>query len=101
MTVCWTFIQWRLEDRATVPRRIIQNRSIAGALWVMFCLTGCMYTAAQYIPIWFQVAQDDSPYQSGVNFLPATASMVVASLASGYLVRMPDLSAYHNRTGTR
>ncbi len=77
-------IQWRSGDRATVPPRIINNRSIAGAVWLTFCLTGCMYVTARYVPMWFQVVQDTTAYQAGINFSPPRLRWWVASPASGF-----------------
>lgn len=85
-TVTWAFVQWCLGDDATVPVRIVRNRSVAGALWFAFFIVGAIYGITQYVPIWFQAVKNLSAYQSGVDFIAVTAAMILAGMMSGFLV---------------
>ncbi|KAI1338681.1 major facilitator superfamily domain-containing protein [Xylariaceae sp. FL0016] len=76
-------VQVLLPENATVPVRIIKNRSIlAGAIY-MIAIAGSMLLTVYYLPIWFQVVQGVSAFQSGVHTLPFVLSLVVASILSG------------------
>ena len=44
---------WKPET-ATIPARIIKDRSIVAAMWFVFCLAAAMMLLVYYIPIWFQ-----------------------------------------------
>ncbi len=46
-------------------------RSIASALWLMFCLMGVLFITVQFVPIWFQSIRNTSASESGINFLAA------------------------------
>jgi len=87
--IVWGWIQYRAGDSATVPLRIIRGRSMASAMWFMFCTMGMLVTLIQYVTIWFQTSQGVSAYQSGINLLAATASMSVMFITSGFLVGSP------------
>ncbi|KAI4865139.1 MFS general substrate transporter [Hypoxylon rubiginosum] len=76
-------IQILMPDTATVPVRIITQRSVAAAALFMFAVAGAMLMSIYYLPLWFQVVQGVSAVQSGINTLPLVLSLVVASILSG------------------
>ena len=76
---------WK-QDNATVPPRIVLNRSIAAAMWSQFCVGSAMMTLIYYIPIWFQAIRGVSALKSGINTLPMVLSLVLASISAGILV---------------
>ena len=83
-----TFIvvqHWK-QEKATVPPRIVKNRSITAGMWSQFCVGSSMMTMVYYIPIWFQAIKDVSAIKSGIDTLPLIMSLVVASIAAGALV---------------
>jgi hypothetical protein len=47
-------IQIRMQDNATVPPRIIKNRSVAASSFFAFCLGSGFIIMIYYIPVWFQ-----------------------------------------------
>ncbi|KAH8895950.1 MFS general substrate transporter [Thozetella sp. PMI_491] len=79
----WAIRELRNGEKATVPSHIIKQRSMAAATWGCFCLPASMFIVVYYVPTWFQVIQDVSATQSGVNLLPLTVSQSVASIISG------------------
>lgn len=90
--VVWGFIQVRQGDTATVPLRIVAQRSIACALWYMFCLMGMLFTLVYYVPIWFQAVLNVSAQQSGINNLANTVATAIMAISAGFIVsRMGSL----------
>jgi len=47
---------WR-QDSATVPPRIVKQRSIWSACWFAFCLGGYFFLLIYYLPIYFQAVK--------------------------------------------
>ncbi|KAI2469845.1 MFS general substrate transporter [Annulohypoxylon bovei var. microspora] len=80
-------IQILMPNTATVPVRIITQRSIAAATVFMLAVAGAMLMTVYYLPLWFQVVQGVSAVQSGIDTLPLVLSLVVASVVSGGLTQ--------------
>ena len=76
---------WKKET-ATVPARIIKNRSIAAGMWSQFSVGSAMMIMVYYIPIWFQAIKAVSAVKSGIDTLPLVLGLVVASIMAGALV---------------
>lgn len=76
---------WR-KDQATVPPRIVMNRSIAAGMWSQFCVGSAMMSLVYYIPIWFQAIKDVTAVKSGIDTLPLILGLVVSSITAGILV---------------
>ena len=76
---------WKKET-ATVPPRIIKNRSIAAGMWSQFSVGSSMMVMVYYVPIWFQAIKDVSAVKSGIDTLPLVLSLVVSSITAGALV---------------
>ncbi|KAI0841865.1 MFS general substrate transporter [Hypoxylon sp. FL0890] len=74
-------------NTATVPVRVITQRSIAAAFLFMLAVSGAMLMTIYYLPLWFQVVKGVSATQSGVNTLPLVLSLVVSSILSGILTQ--------------
>ena len=73
---------WRKED-ATIPPRIIKQRSVAfGAIYTS-CLAGAMISMLYALPLWFQGVKGTSAVQSGIDNIPMVLSLVVSSILSG------------------
>ncbi|KAJ6183797.1 hypothetical protein N7519_005098 [Penicillium mononematosum] len=79
-------IQIWLPDTATIPPRIMKQRSIAAGVVFTLMVTAAMMTFNYYLPIWFQAIKSASPVHSGVMMLPTVISSAVASLISGILI---------------
>jgi len=77
---------WKKET-ATVPSRIVKNRSILAGMWSQFCVGAAMMIMIYYLPIWFQAIKDVSAYQSGINTLPLVLGLVASSISAGALVQ--------------
>ncbi|GKT84542.1 MFS aflatoxin efflux pump [Colletotrichum tofieldiae] len=86
LLVSFVAIQILLPDTATVPPRIMRNRSIAFASWAAFSLGGQMMVFAYFIPIYFQAIQGVSAVDSGIRTLPLVLSMTVFAGVSGGII---------------
>ncbi|KAJ6505746.1 putative efflux pump antibiotic resistance protein [Mycena vitilis] len=76
-------IQIWQQDMATVPPRILKQRSMLAGAWYMFCLGSSFYILIYYLPIWFQAIKGVSAVKSGIDNLPLILSMVISSLIGG------------------
>jgi MFS family permease len=85
--VFWCYVQYSRGDEATLPVRIMKQRSVASGVWFSFSHGALRSLIIYYIPIWFQVVKDTNAEQSGINFLAASIAMVVSVILTGQLVR--------------
>ncbi|KAF2833450.1 major facilitator superfamily transporter [Ophiobolus disseminans] len=84
------FIVWQYLTRnttATVPARVLFQRSVAFGGASQFCVGATMLTVSIYIPLWFQAIKEVSAMQSGINTIPLVLSVVVGSIMSGGLTQ--------------
>ena len=87
LTLVFIFIQWREGDNATIPFRIIKQRSVASGCWFAFCLGGHFFVLVYWLPIWFQAIKGVSALKSGIMCLP-----LILALVSDF----PRLQTFHN-----
>jgi hypothetical protein len=73
---------------ATVPSRIILQRSVAFSCFYTFCVGACMLTVVYFLPLWFQAIKDASAIKSGLMVLPLILSLVCGSIICGGLVQL-------------
>ncbi|KAM3075467.1 hypothetical protein ACMFMG_007614 [Clarireedia jacksonii] len=86
LCLCFAAIQaWKKED-ATVPPRLVKQRSIAAAMWFGFFNFAAMMVLLYYLPIWFQAVKGVSAVKSGIMLLPLIISSVIAILTSGIFI---------------
>ncbi|KAK4224391.1 MFS transporter [Podospora fimiseda] len=76
---------WKQEN-ATVPPRILHNRTVWASIIYAFCLGACFFIAIYFIPLWFQAVKGASAVGSGIRNLPMMLSTVLASLVAGIVV---------------
>lgn len=79
-------IQLLKPDTATVPPRIIKQRSVAAGFWFSICAGGAMIVLVYYLPLWFQAIQGVSAVASGIRNMPLILSLVVGSIGAGVAV---------------
>lgn len=77
----------------TIPSSIISNRSVWMAGGYGMCITGGVYVAMLYVPMWFQVIQQRSALGSSVMLTPLIAGYVICSIISGILT---SVIGYYN-----
>lgn len=76
---------WRKED-ATIPPRIIKQRSIACAATYTSLVSGAMVSMLYTLPLWFQGVKGTTAVQSGIDNIPMVLALVVASIISGKII---------------
>lgn len=81
--IVFLIIQVYKGDNATVPPRIIKQRTVAASCGFAFCLGSSFFIMIYYLPIWFQAVQSVSAVQSGIRNLPVILGLVLVSLVAG------------------
>ena len=76
---------WK-QEAATVPPRILKQRSIASAVWFSICVGATLQVLVYYLPIWFQAIKAVSPVKSGIDNLPLILTLIIASIINGAFV---------------
>jgi len=76
---------WKQEN-ATVPPRIVKQRSIAASLWFGFFNGAGMMIILYYVPIWFQAIKGVDAIKSGLMLLPTIMGSVIGSISSGIII---------------
>ncbi|KAF7323823.1 DHA14-like major facilitator [Mycena kentingensis (nom. inval.)] len=73
-------------DKATIPPRVLKQRSIWSGAWYAFSIGGAFFILNFYLPLWFQAIYGVSAVKSGIDNLPMILSVVVASLIAGGVI---------------
>ncbi|KAF1994638.1 major facilitator superfamily, general substrate transporter [Amniculicola lignicola CBS 123094] len=87
LLIAFIVIQILTPDTATLPIRIVTQRTIAGGIFYSFNAAGSMLVITYYIPLFFQALKGFSPLDSGLASLPLLLSMVIGAVAAGGLVQ--------------
>ena len=85
-TAAWIGVQYHKGAEATVPGRIIFQRSIAGAALNAFCMGGAFFVLIYFIPLWLQAVRGDSALMSGVHSLPMQFGVTIAELIAAFSI---------------
>lgn len=48
----WAVVQWRIGDNATIPLRILRQRTVAFSTFYIFCGSASFILLIYYLPIW-------------------------------------------------
>ncbi|ESK95105.1 major facilitator superfamily transporter [Moniliophthora roreri MCA 2997] len=86
LIIAFAGIQIWKQDDATVPPRILFQRSILASALFAFSLGASFFILVYFIPIWFQAIKGTSAVRSGIDNLPMILSVVVSSLISGAII---------------
>ncbi|WQF79023.1 Putative major facilitator superfamily, MFS transporter superfamily [Colletotrichum destructivum] len=86
LIISFVAIQILIPETATVPPRIMRQRSIAFASWAAFTIGGQMMIFAYFLPIYFQAIQGVSAVDSGIRTLPLVLSMMMFAGVSGQII---------------
>ncbi|KAK5722108.1 hypothetical protein LTR17_014457 [Elasticomyces elasticus] len=85
LTLIFALLQYYKNDSATLPPRIITQRSIAFSSMFSFCNSACLFVLTYYLPIYFQAIRGANTLTSGVMSLPLVGGLIIASLGAGHL----------------
>ena len=83
LLVSFIIVQIVLGESATVPPRIIKQRSVAFGLWWSTCIGASMMIVVYYLPLWFQAVKGSDAVESGLQLLALIIAMVIGSFAAG------------------
>ncbi|KAF2136239.1 uncharacterized protein K452DRAFT_362674 [Aplosporella prunicola CBS 121167] len=81
--VAFVAIQILTPETATVPVRVITQRTVAAAFLYLFCAYSSMMVMVYYLPIYFQAIKNVSAFKSGIMSLPLIIALVIASIMAG------------------
>ncbi|CAK5276004.1 unnamed protein product [Mycena citricolor] len=86
LLIVFALIQIRAGEHATIPPRILSQRSIWSCSIYALCIGGAFNIITMCLPIWFQVIHTDSPETSGIHTLPVILSLVAGCVVAGALI---------------
>lgn len=87
LLICFAIVQRYKQDTATLPPRILNQRSILASSCFAFTIGATMITLVYYIPIYFQAIRGASAVDSGIRNLPLVLGLVVLSMFAGFTVQ--------------
>ncbi|OJJ44953.1 hypothetical protein ASPZODRAFT_153281 [Penicilliopsis zonata CBS 506.65] len=88
LTIIFAYSQIKLGERATLPPRILKQRSVAASLTFGLFFGGSFFLLVYYLPIFFQSVRGSSAMKSGIQLLPLMLATVTSSVIVGGLVTM-------------
>lgn len=83
LMVVYAIVQYLTPETASIPARVITQRSVFLAAMFTFFIAGSMLMLVYYLPIWFQTVKLVDPLRSGIYTLPLVLSLVVSSILNG------------------
>ena len=81
------WIQHRAGDDASMPLRIITQRSVALATIYATLTGGALTSMVYYVPLWFQAVQGVSAVESGIRTVPMMLALMLSALLAGNFVK--------------
>lgn len=86
LVLIFSFVQYRQQDNATIPPRVLAMRTVWAGAAFSFAAGATFYVAIYFLPLWFQAVKGASAVQSGIDNLPMLISAVVMTLVAGAAV---------------
>ncbi|KAK4997883.1 MFS sugar transporter [Elasticomyces elasticus] len=86
LLVVFIVIQLWKQDNATVPPRVLKQRSVAAGAWFGACLGASFFIMVYYLPIWFQAIKGVSATKSGIMNIPMILGLVIFSIIAGGII---------------
>ncbi|KZL77667.1 major facilitator superfamily transporter [Colletotrichum tofieldiae] len=93
LSIAFIFVQTKNGKNATLPVKVITQRSVAAACWFSVCTAGSDFIIRQYIPIWFQAIKGVSAVDSGLMNLALILTTALGSILCG--VCITQIGYYH------
>jgi hypothetical protein len=85
LLITFVIIQIHLKESATVPPRIIKQRSVAAGFFYTFCFGASMMVMVYFVPVWFQAIKNVTAVESGIRVLALVLALVVGSIINGWI----------------
>ncbi|EXJ64869.1 hypothetical protein A1O7_01208 [Cladophialophora yegresii CBS 114405] len=86
MLVLFSVSQWRLGEAATIPPRLLKQRTLMAACGFVFFFGAGIFILMYYLPLYLQSVKGSSPTESGIQILPLMLSTVLTSIIGGIMV---------------
>jgi MFS family permease len=86
LVITFIGIQFWKGDTATVPPRIMNQRTMIGGSLFIFCFGASFFLFIYFIPIWFQAVKGTTATESGIRTLPFLLANTIMVVVSGALV---------------
>ncbi|KAK5170475.1 uncharacterized protein LTR77_005063 [Saxophila tyrrhenica] len=83
----FVLVQICMQKTATIPKRVVKNRSIVAAMFMAFGNGASFTTVLYYVPVWFQAIKNNSAKTSGVHLIPMVLSVTLASIFAGIMTK--------------
>lgn len=80
-------VQIWMPDTATLPTRVLKQRTIASSFAFTFTCQASMLCITYYIPLFFQALKNWSPINSGLATLPSILALVIGTILAGGMVQ--------------
>lgn len=87
MLSLFAIIQVMSGDNATIPVRILKQRSVLAGAYFSAISPGSMMVMVYFLPLWFQAIKGASAITSGIDTLPLVLALVAASIISGVITQ--------------
>ena len=85
--VGFLIVEFKMPETAMAPPRVVLNRSVGGAMFFTFVMSGGMMNVVYYISIWFQAAQGQSAMQAGVRTIPLVLPLVLSGIVAAVVTQ--------------
>jgi len=86
LILIFIYTQIKLGDRATLPPRILAQRTVAAASVYSIMFAAGFFVLVFYLPIYFQSIKNVSATRSGIEVLPLMLATVLSSIVTGGLI---------------
>ena len=86
LILLFIYSQIRLGERATLPIRILSQRTVTATSCFSGLFGGAFFVLIFYLPLYFQSINGVSATKSGIDVLPLILSNVIASIVTGALI---------------
>lgn len=83
LIISFIFLQWYNGERATIPSRLVKERTNYIGMLYIFTLGGAFFTLLYYLPMYFQVVLGVSAQESGIHNLAMIIAVTLGTIASG------------------
>lgn len=85
LVAAFGYIQYRKQEKATLPPRILKQRSILAGAWFSACCNGILAVTEYYLAIYFQGVKGFSATKSGALGLPLMLGLSITGLMASAL----------------
>ncbi|KAG7290107.1 hypothetical protein NEMBOFW57_000102 [Staphylotrichum longicolle] len=85
LLIAYVVVQATFTATATIPPRLVKQRSVISAFWATVCINSGNYIFIYFLPIWFQGVMGVSAVDSGIHLLPVMLATVFGSIFAGFL----------------